>query len=196
MTPPRPRSCHRAAGGGAALLLLLAGVAAPACGGPTPTNPTPPPPPPPPTVTFVAAANPGTNAIALGLSTSTAAAFTLVLSAIDVADLYGYAVDLTFDPKIVMFDSAEAGSFLDGGGAVATQVSEGPPGTLVIGQSRVGAVPGVSGSGALLRLNFVSLAGGVSPFTTANGGAFSSTGAPLATQMFGGTATVPAQTAR
>lgn len=159
------------------------------------TPPPPPPPPPPPTVTFVAATNPGTDAIVLTLSSSTATEFALVLSAVDVTDLYGYGVDLDFDPAVVAFDTVEAGPFLDGEGVtVATQLIESSPGTLVIGHSRVGAVPGVSGSGALLTLNFKSVAAGTTTFATANGGAFDSTGATLATEFFGGTATVPAQT--
>lgn len=191
----RPASRKRFPAGRAAVL-ALACIAA-ACGGSTPTNPTPRPPPPPPTVRFVPEGNPGMDSIALGMSASTAETFTLVLRAAGVTDMYGYAVDLTYDPAIMMFDSAEPGTFLDGEGiSVSTQVSEGPPGTLVIGQTRVGAVPGVSGGGLLLSLNFVSVAAGSTVVATANGGAVDSTGAALATRMFGGTVTVPAQTAR
>jgi hypothetical protein len=179
------------------VVLAFACLVAVACGGSTPTTPTPRPPPPPPTVRFVAEANPSTDSIALGMTMTTPAAFTLVLSAIEVADLYGFAVDLTYDPAIVMFDTAEAGAFLAGEGiSVSTQVTEGPPGTLVIGQTRVGAVAGVSGGGALLTLNFKSVAAGSTTFATATAGAVDSTGAALATQIFGGTVTVPVQTGR
>jgi hypothetical protein len=169
-----------------------------ACGGSSPTTPTPTTTTvPPPRVTFVADANPGTDVIALGLTTSTVTEFTLVLTATEVVDLYGYGVDLSFDPTLVEFDSAEAGAFLDGEDVtVTTQVVEGPVGTLVIGQSRVGAEPGVSGNGTLLTLNFKSVAAGSTTFTVANSGAFDSTGAPLETQFLGGTATVPAQPTR
>jgi hypothetical protein len=131
------------------------------------------------------------------MTSSTADTFTLVLLASEVADLFGYGVDITFDPAIVMFDTATAGTFLDGEGiTVTTQVIEGPSGTLVIGQRRVGAVPGMSGSGTLLSLIFKSVAVGTSTFTTSNAGAFDSTGATMTTQFFGGTATVPTPASR
>ncbi len=168
-----------------------------ACGGSTPTTPNPPTPPPS-RVTFVPdSSNPGTDAIALGLSSSTAATFTLVLRAADVTDLYGYAVDIIFDPAIIAFSSATAGTFFDGTDvAVTTQVTEGPPGTLVIGQSRVGSVPGVSGGGTLVSLDFTSVAAGTTTLTTANAGAFDSTGAAMTTQFFAGTVRVPTVTSR
>jgi len=167
-----------------------------ACGGSTPTTPNRPTPPS--SVTFVPdSSNPGTDAIALGLSSSTAATFTLVLRAADVTDLYGYGVDIIFDPAIIAFSSATAGTFFDGTDiTVTTQVIEGPPGTLVIGQSRVGSVPGVSGGGTLVSLDFTSVAAGTTTLTTANAGAFDSTGAAMTTQFFAGTVRVPTVTSR
>lgn len=184
-----------------ALAALLLAVTMPVACGKSPTSPRPTTTTtttlPPNKVTFVADANPGSDAIALSMTESTATEFTLVLTAVSVTDLYGYAVDISFDPTVVAFDSAEAGDFLEApGSTVSTQVTEQPTGTLVIGQTRVGAFPGVSGSGTLLTLKFRSLAAGTSPFTTANASAFDSAGATLATQFFGGTATVPAQPMR
>jgi hypothetical protein len=191
---------HRGFAGLAAAAFLALLTTAAACGGKTPTNPRPTTTSttlPPSRVTFFADPNPGSDVIALSLTESTATEFTLVLTATGVTDLYGYGVDVSFDPEVVAFGSAEAGTFLDGEGiTVTTQVSENPDGTLVIGQTRVGANPGVSGDGTLLTLHFMSLAAGTSPFTIANASAFDSTGAALATQFFGGTATVPAQPTR
>lgn len=181
----------------AGIAVLVMSMALPGCGGgKTPTAPRPTTPPP--SVTFVAdAANPGADAIALSMTSSTADTFTLVLLAFEVTDLFGYGVDITFDPAIVMFDTATAATFLDGEGiTVTTQITENPSGTLVIGQSRVGAVPGVSGSGTLLSLIFKSVAAGTSTFTTSKTGAFDSTGAAMTTQFFGGTATVPTPASR
>jgi len=173
--------------------ILVMSMALPGCGGSTPTTPRPPTTPPPPSVTFVAdASNGGIDAIALSLTSSTAEAFTLALMASEVTDLFGYGVDITFDPAVVMFDTATMGTFLDGEGiTVTTQITEGPVGTLVIGQSRVGAVPGMSGSGTLVSLDFRSVAPGTSTLSTSNDGAFDSTGAAMTTEFFGGTATVP-----
>ncbi len=172
--------------------ILVMSMALPGCSGSTPTTPRPPTTTPP-SVTFVAdASNGGIDAIALSLTSSTAEAFTLALMASEVTDLFGYGVDITFDPAVVMFDTATMGTFLDGEGiTVTTQVTEGPVGTLVIGQSRVGAVPGMSGSGTLVSLDFRSVAPGTSTLSTSNAGAFDSTGAAMTTEFFGGTATVP-----
>lgn len=181
----------------AGIAVLVMSMALPGCGGgKTPTTPRPPTTTP--SVTFVAdASNPGTDAIALTMTSSTVDTFTLALLAFEVADLFGYGVDITFDPAVVMFETATAGTFLDGEGiTVTSQIAEGPSGTLVIGQSRVGAVVGMSGSGTLLSLIFKSVAAGTSTFTTSNAGAFDSTGAAMTTQFFGGTATVPSTGSR
>ncbi len=172
--------------------ILVMSMALPGCSGSTPTTPRPPTTTTP-SVTFVAdASNGGIDAIALSLTSSTAEAFTLALMASEVTDLFGYGVDITFDPAVVMFDTATMGTFLDGEGiTVTTQITEGPVGTLVIGQSRVGAVPGMSGSGTLVSLDFRSVAPGTSTLSTSNAGAFDSTGAAMTTEFFGGTATVP-----
>lgn len=172
--------------------ILVMSMALPGCSGSTPTTPRPPTTTPP-SVTFVAdASNGGIDAIALSLTSSTAEAFTLALMASEVTDLFGYGVDITFDPAVVMFDTATMGTFLDGEGiTVTTQITEGPVGTLVIGQSRIGAVPGMSGSGTLVSLDFRSVAPGTSTLSTSNAGAFDSTGAAMTTEFFGGTATVP-----
>ena len=174
--------------------LIALTLFAAACGDSSPVRPGPPPPPPTPRVTFLpSGANPGEDAIALGLSTATADTFTLVLRADGVTDLYGYGVDIVFDPTVVTFVSASAGTFLDDTlNGITTQVVEEPMGTLVIGQSRIGAVSGASGSGTLLRLDFVAAASGSTTFATQNAGAFDSLGEASAIDFFGGTATVPA----
>lgn len=164
----------------------------PSCGGNSPTAPTPQPPPPP-RVTFVAdASNPGVDAISLGLGSSTVDRFTLTLRAESVTDLYGYGVDVLFDPTIVTFESAAAGTFFDETGiTVTTQAVEGPTGTLVVGQSRVGDVLGVSGSGLMLTMEFVTVTAGTTVIQLRNAAAFDSTGAPSNTDFFGGRITVP-----
>lgn len=182
---------------GAASVLYAGALAIAACGGNTPATPSPPQPPPPPQVRFAPMGNPGGDSIGLALSSATATEFTLTLNASAVTDLYGFAVDITFDPAVIMFESAEPGPFLRGEGVnLNTQIVEQPDGTLVIGQTRVGNAPGIDGSGTLLTLNFTSVAAGSTTLETANSGAFDSMGAALETTFFGGTATVPAQTDR
>lgn len=175
----------------AAVLGTAAIVASPGCGGSSPTAP--PPPPGPPAITFSPEALGGADTIVLVFVSATATEVTLSLNASNVADLFGYGVDLVFDPEIIAFESAEAGNFLDAEGITVTlQVVEAVPGTLVIGQSRVGAVEGASGSGALVRLRFTAASNGTTDVNAANGSAFGSDGSQQTTTFFGGTLNVPA----
>lgn len=174
----------------ALLIAISAVVALPGCGGSSPTAPQPPPTPT--TITFNPTAVVGLDSIGLAFASSTATELTLSLRTNNVSDLFGYGVDLVFDPSIIAFDSAEAGTFLDGEGiTVALQVVEPTPGTLVIGQTRVGAVAGASGSGVLLTLRFRAAGAGGTSLTTATAAAFASDGSQQTTSFFGGTVTVP-----
>ena len=93
---------------------------------------------------------------------------------------------------MVAFDSFEEGTLLNSDGAtVNTLVSEPQSGTLVIGVTRVGAVPGITGSGTLIVLRFNAVAPGSTAVAADNSGAFDSSGMALGTQFFGGTLTVP-----
>ena len=166
-----------------------------ACGGSSPTTPRPPtPPPPPPMITFVSN-NPaaGANSIVLVMTATGTDSFTLTLTANNVTDLFGYALDIIFDTTMIALASSQFGVFLNGEGiTVTSQMIQTTPGTLIIGQSRVGAVAGVTGSGALLSLDFTAIATGPTTIAIENAGAFDSMGVALATEFVGGTATVPA----
>ena len=172
------------------LLAALLAVALPSCGGSSPTTLTPTPPPT--TITLSGGGAPAVDSVALTLQGATSDRIALALFVNNVNDLYGAGVDRTFDPAVVAFDSFEAGTLLNGdGAAVSTQVSEPQSGTLVIGVTRVGAVPGITGSGTLIVLRFNAVTPGSTAVATDNSGAFDSAGAALATQFFGGTLTVP-----
>ena len=165
-----------------------------ACGGSSPTAPRPPFTPPPPTITFVSDnADATTNSIVLVMTATGTDSFTLTLTANSVTDLFGYALDIVFDTTIIALANSQFGVFLDAEGiTVTSQMIQTTPGTLIIGQSRVGAVAGVTGSGALLTLDFTAVIAGSTTIAFQNAGAFDSTGAALATEFVGGTANVPA----
>jgi hypothetical protein len=166
-----------------------------ACGGSSPTAPRPPPEPtPPPTVTFVSDnADATTNSIVLVMTATGTDSFTLTLTANSVTDLFGYALDIVFDPTAITLASSQFGAFLNAEGiTVTSQMTQTTPGTLIVGQSRVGAVAGVTGSGALLTLDFTTIAAGSTTIAIENTGAVDSAGAALGTEFVGGTATVPA----
>jgi multidrug efflux pump subunit AcrA (membrane-fusion protein) len=175
-------------------LTLVAALLATACGGSSPMAPKPPGPPPPPVViTFTPESpTPGANVIDLRLMSSTASELALTLDASLVADLFGYGLDLLYDPAAIAFEGFEPGTFLDGMGITVTiLVSEPQPGTVVIGQSRVGSVAGASGSGTMVVLRFTAVAPGRSTISIDNAGAFDSTGAEITLEFFGGDVTVP-----
>jgi len=147
--------------------LMFVGVLLLGCGGgssSSPTAPPPPPPPPPPPsegIFFTADGAPGANTILLdGVDTTdTAARFVVEVRADTVEDLYGVSFDLQYPGNLLTWrkGSFTEGTFLNQEG-VETQmlIERRPAGNLVIGITRVGDVPGVSGSGLLFSLEFVN----------------------------------------
>ncbi len=168
--------------------LLLVSLAA--CGG-SPSTPTPPPTPQP-GITYQSSANPApANSIVLETRSSDTQQITLALKANAVTDLYGVALDIRFNTAIVSFDSFSVGDFLGSEEtSMSTQVVENPAGTLVIGQSKFGAVSGSAGTGDMLVLTFRAVAAGSSAMTIANQGAYDPSGSITSTSFLGGTLTV------
>jgi hypothetical protein len=159
--------------------LLLTSLLALACGGGggggSPTAPTPTPTPTP-GIAFTPQGAPGSNTIFLSAGAATTAT-TLVLEvrANQVTDLYGVAFNFTYPSAQLQFSRATAGTLLGGGlGSVQAVVST--PGTLVVGGSHLGAVPGANGSGVVLTLEFTATAAGQGNFAFALNSAFNSRG--------------------
>jgi predicted outer membrane repeat protein len=147
-------------------------------GGPTP---------PPAGITFTATGGATTNALNLGLASgSSTTVLRLDLSAQNVTNLYGVAFDLNYPSQVLSFNGATQGSFLTGT-ATSLQFEEPTPGRLVIGLTRLGAVPGASGSGVLLTLQFASRGtAGSGAFTFQSNTAFNSSGGAIAGVAWGG----------
>lgn len=185
---PRRQSRRRGASAGFAVLLL---ISLPSCGsGSGPTSPNPPQPPP--GISFRVAVTPTpTDSISLAFAGSTTESITLLLVANDVDSLYGYGLDLPFDPEVLSFAAFQQEGFLEGEGInVVTEVAENPTGRLIIGQTRVGEVQGVSGFGGLLSLTFNAVANGSTPTSPQAGAAFDAAGNQQTTLFLGGTVTV------
>ena len=173
-------------------LLLLACSGGGGDGG-SPTVPPMPPPPAP--IGFTPSGTGGAESLALteGPGTGRDSLF-LSLEGTAVVDLYGIAFDLTFPSNLLNFVGVTEGAFLSGGGSVDTslQVAQNPPGTLVVGLSRLGQVAGRSGTGSLLSIEFSRAQAGQGSFGFVNNQGFDSTGAAIATlQWSGGTVNVP-----
>ena len=81
--------------------------------------------------------------------------FSLTVSISNVANLFGMAFDLDFDPVLVSFVGASEGDFLNSGCQTSLMTAENPAGKLIVGYTRLGSsCGGVSGSGVLMTLNF------------------------------------------
>jgi hypothetical protein len=162
--------------------LAVASLLSLACGGGGggggPTSPTPTPTPAA-SIVFTPAGAPASNALFLASSTATTAT-TLVLEvrANQVTDLYGVAFDLTYPSTQLSFSRVTAGPLLGASGSAQAAVSA--PGTLVVGGSHLGAVPGANGSGVVLTLEFTATAAGTGSFAYTRNSAFNSSGQTLA----------------
>ncbi|HEV7669930.1 MAG TPA: cohesin domain-containing protein [Thermoanaerobaculia bacterium] len=177
----------------AALLAVFAVFALAACGGGGGGGPTNPPPPPPPTpqIVFTPATASPANAIALANGAGTDANnLVLDVRATTVQDLFGVSFDLRV-PALLRFTGRTQGTFLSAGGVqTAFQITESPPGNLVIGLTRLGDTAGVDGSGLLMTLQFSASTAGTGAFEIANGGAFDRAGQRLSTTFVAGSVQV------
>jgi hypothetical protein len=162
------------------LLLVPFLVAAAACGGggggSTPTSP----PPPESGITFTASGN-GTGISLTSAAGSEGTTLELALQSGGVQDLYGVAYHLVYPYSVMHYTGSTQGTLLSASGAVATSflVSEAPPGTLIVGLTRLGVVPGVSTAGTLMTLQFTAVATGSGTLSFASNQAINSTSAPI-----------------
>ncbi len=166
-------------------LALLGSLVLAACGGGGggggPTEPPPPPPPPPPSepqVSFVPAGAP--PEVGLYLTGDPDDPLRLELRAAGATDLYGVAFDLRFPGSLVSYEGIAEGTFLSAGGReTSIQVAAEGGGTLIVGLSRLGDVPGVDGDGLLLTFRFAAAVAGTGVVEIVDNEAFDSTGEPI-----------------
>jgi hypothetical protein len=164
-----------------ALLVAMAVALVVACGGgggggggPTEPTPPPPPPPPPPGIVFTAQGTPGANTLFLASgAATTSTTLVLELRASQVTNLYGVAFDLTYPNTQLQFVRVTPGPLLSGG---AAQAAAAGTGTLIVGGTRLGNVPGATGSGVVLTLEFTAVAAGTGSFAFARNSALNSEG--------------------
>jgi hypothetical protein len=156
-------------------LLALAACGGGGGGGGGPTEPTPPPTPQP-GIVFTAQGTPGANALFLAAGAATTAT-TLVLEvrANQVTDLYGVAFDLAFPSAQLQFVRVTPGALLAGG---TVQAAPAGTGALVVGGTHLGNVPGASGSGVIMTLEFSVVAAGSGSFAFSRNTALDSSGNP------------------
>ena len=80
----------------------------------------------------------------------------------NISGLYGAAFDVSFNPQILSFVSAQKGTFLEQGGTTSILSTVNPAGNLIVGYSILGTSAGVSGSGTLVTLTFHAISAGTS----------------------------------
>ena len=108
---------------------------------------------------------------ALPASVSVGDTFTVNVNIADVTDLFGFGFDLNFDPTILSAQSVNEGTFLPGGGAtvfVAGSIDNVGGSVAGNGDSLLGTIPGVDGSGLLLTSEFLAVGAGTSNLSVAN----------------------------
>lgn len=88
-----------------------------------------------------------------------------------ISDLYAFQFDLAFDPSLVSAVSITEGAFLPGGGTTffIPGTIDNVGGTITANaDSLIGAIPGVTGSGTLVQIQFTAIAPGTSALTLQN----------------------------
>lgn len=109
--------------------------------------------------------------IALGPSVGVGGVVEASVNVADVADLYAFQFDFTFDPSVVGAVDVTEGSFLSTAGSTLFEPGtiDNPLGTITfIAGTLVGAPPGASGSGTLATIRLMGLAPGTSGLTLSN----------------------------
>ena len=143
-----------------ALVLALAACSGGGGGG-GPTEPTPTPPPQA-SLVFTPQGGAGSGVSLAAGAASTATTLFREVRASSVTDLYGVAFDLAYPSNLLQFVRATQGPLLAGG---TLQVASGTAGNLVVGLSNLGPVPGASGSGVLMTLEFRASGAGQGSFS-------------------------------
>ena len=141
-------------------------------GGGGPTQPTPTPPPSQPSLVFTPQGGAGSGVSLTAGAGSTATTLILEVRANSVNDLYGVAFDISYPANLVQYVRATQGPLLAGG---TLQVAPGT-GTLVVGLSNLGPVPGANGSGVLMTLEFRAAGAGQGSFSFSRNVAVNSAG--------------------
>jgi hypothetical protein len=166
---------------------LAALVALAACGGGGggggPTQP----PPPTAALTFTPGGTSGGAAVVLSRTGATGGRdLDLAVEARQVGNLYGVAFDLGYPASVLSYQGATPGDFLATGGfQVSLQVAE-QSGNLIVGVTRLGAVPGASGSGTLVTLRFRSIGSGTGSLSFSRTEAVDADGRPIGGVAFVG----------
>ena len=113
---------------------------------------------------------------------SSGGSFSVNVNISNVADLYDYQLDLTFNPNVVSAIGVTEGVFLQSGGSTffVPGTIDNTAGSITFNaDTLLSAISGVTGGGVLLVFDFTALSPGTSTFTIENEILQDSTGAVL-----------------
>lgn len=110
----------------------------------------------------------------------------------NVSDLFNYGLEINYDPALLQFQNAVAGSFLSNSGAFATSfqsgLKAGAAGNLLLAEARtIDPKVGISGSGNLFEVNFkvIGAAGTNAAVSFANSSFLASSSTDITANMQG-----------
>lgn len=104
--------------------------------------------------------------------------------AVGVDDLYGLSFELRFPADLLRYESHGQGVL------PSLEATEAAPGELVVGATHLGPVAGLSGSAAIVVVNFTAIANGSGRLDFGGEEAFDSFGDRLALNWHGGTVAI------
>lgn len=138
------------------------------------------------------------NAVANQATVSSGASLSVNVNISNVADLYDYQLDLTFNPNVVSAIGVTEGAFLQSGGSTFFILGtiDNSAGSITFNvDTLLSAISGVTGGGTLVVFDFTALSPGTSTFTIENEILQDSTGAVLSDATTSGSVTVQGSTA-
>ena len=143
----------------------------------------------------VAVASPTVSIRPVLISTTVGSFFDVTVDIAAVTDLYAYQFDLDFDPLVISAVDIDEGLFLQIGGTTffLAGAIDNALGTISFtSDSLIGALPGVSGDGALAVGRFLALGPGSSPVNVSGSALLDSTLADISFSSVGGSVVVSA----
>ena len=108
------------------------------------------------------------NAVANQATVSSGASLSVNVNISNVADLYDYQLDITFNPNVVSAIGVTEGAFLQSGGLTffIPGTIDNSAGSITLNAGTLlSAISGVTGGGTLVVFDFTALSPGTSTFT-------------------------------
>jgi hypothetical protein len=138
------------------------------------------------------------NAVANQATVSSGASLSVNVNISNVADLYDYQLDLTFNPNVVSAIGVTEGAFFQIGGStffIPGTIDNSAGSITFNADTLLSAISGVTGGGTLVVFDFTALSPGTSTFTIENEILQDSTAAVLSDATTSGSVTVQGSTA-